>query len=524
MIDNTRLSALYDRTIRCCTRHELGSLDMKKILILAAIVLTVMTSCHGGLKMNVGLWGEMLDDNMMTLAGDTFVVHGKIGDNMLIVSDYEHPDDAEPYYLLQQKPNGHYYPMMKAKEMHFIDNTTDFIGLDKCNIYDIKHKKVVFKSPCQVEDLSYVGKWENKLLFASYDTICFSDGRCLGLQKNVYYEAPKNGKMLTLVDGAQKINVSFAELYDITKGKVTRSDKTEERLKHDYFIKPRNEYESDEVGFRVDLDVPKGNTKAEQAIRQWMIDAIAKDVFSLLGEAFPTSNSKTYNEIKSSLDKYGTLWEKLCRAEYQDGDALMVSLNCDIKVDKVADCDDYTTYHYWANLYNGGLHEIPHAYYITYDKRRDCLLNVTNSVKPQAMQQFRKLVLKSLKSERDLKYEEGISWEDFTESIFSFHCPMIETKGMSKESKSLLEHNYTCDEWAGWNGYNEVAFTEKDFPLTHFAILPEGIVLTYHPYQIDCFNAGEYHAVIPFKEAAPYLTFDYSNHEDLKARLNRFVK
>jgi hypothetical protein len=31
--------------------------------------------------------------------------------------------------------------------------------------------------------------------------------------------------------------------------------------------------------------------------------------------------------------------------------------------------------------------------------------------------------------------------------------------------------------------------------LTHFAVLPEGIVLTYHPYQIDCFAAGEYHAV-----------------------------
>ncbi|MFW5523200.1 MAG: RsiV family protein, partial [Segatella copri] len=76
----------------------------------------------------------------------------------------------------------------------------------------------------------------------------------------------------------------------------------------------------------------------------------------------------------------------------------------------------------------------------------------------------------------------------------------------------------------GWTGYTEKAFTEKDFPLTHFAVLPEGIVLTYHPYQIDCFAAGEYHAVIPFKEANRCLMFDYSKHEDLKPKLQRFIK
>ncbi len=51
------------------------------------------------------------------------------------------------------------------------------------------------------------------------------------------------------------------------------------------------------------------------------------------------------------------------------------------------------------------------------------------------------------------------------------------------------------------NGYNEKPFTEKDFPLTHFAVLPEGIVLTYHPYQIDCFAAGEYHAGHTFQRS-----------------------
>ena len=199
-------------------------------------------------------------------------------------------------------------------------------------------------------------------------------------------------------------------------------------------------------------------------------------------------------------------------------------MTCDIRVRKVADCNDYTTYYYRANLYNGGLHDLPREYYITYDKRRSGLLDVGNSVKPSQMQYFRHLVLESLKKEYDFCYERESSWEDFTHCIFSFLCPMVDTSGMDEVMQSLLVHNYSCDEWAGWKGFNEKPFTEKNFPLTHFAVLPEGIVLTYHPYQIDCFAAGEYHAVIPFKEANKYLVFDYSKHEDLKPKLERFIK
>ena len=101
---------------------------------------------------------------------------------------------------------------------------------------------------------------------------------------------------------------------------------------------------------------------------------------------------------------------------------------------------------------------------------------------------------------------------------------MIDTGGVDDVMRSCLVHNYSCDDWAGWKGYNEKPFTEKDFPLTHFAVLPEGVVLTYHPYQIDSFGAGEYHAVIPFKDANKCLMFDYSKHEDLKPKLQRFIK
>ena len=494
-----------------------------KMLPFVVITLFVLTAC-GGLKMGAGYLGEMIDENRVTLDGDTFSIRGKVGEDMLIVMDEEHIEDAKPCYLLKRKRNGRYYPQLRATDMSSIDNTADFIRVDGCDVYDLRNKRVLFTSPCAPCDLIYIGKWKDKQLFSTLDTICFSDGRCLGLRKNVYGEASKEKGMLTLVDGAQRIKVSFAELYDATNTKHLVRDATVERLTRDYDIKPRNDSDNVEAGIHVDLDVPKGNAKADKAIRQWMMGAMAEDAFSLLGMDIPAANGRTLDELKSSVDGYGILWEKLCRANYLGDEPTWLWLTCDIKVDKVADCDDCVTYHYWASLYNGGLHEMPHSYYITYDKRRDCLLDLKNSVKPGSVHAFRKEVLKSMKPQYDEVYERLSSWDEFTYAIFSFHCPAIDTNGMDEAIKSMLEHNYACDGWAGWNGCNEEPFTEQNFPLTHLAVLPEGIVLTYHPYQVDCFAAGEYHAVVPFKDAAPYLKFDYSNHEDLKPRLGRFVK
>ena len=494
-----------------------------KILMIIALNLSLI-SCSD-LKIGVGLKGIMLDEDKMTLDGDTFDIRERIGDSLFVVWNYTHSNDRTPYYLLKYERNGFYYPQIGAESIFSIDNTTDYVALDDKDVYDIKNKKVLFSSPCSASGLYYLGKWNDLRLFASSDTICFSDGRCIGLQNDVFCRKPKNEGMVTLVAVAQTIEVSFSDLYHAKK-EDKKNDVFVERLVKDYHIKPRNKYERMDAGYSVDLEIPKDTTEADKAIREWMMAAIRDDAFYQLenNRDSPVDKCSSLNDMLHSLDEYAVLWEKLCRAEYQIEDTLEVRMTCDIRVRKVVDCGDYTTYYYRTSLYNGGLHDLPREYYITYDKRRGGLLDVNNSVKPAMVQQFRHLALESLKTEYDFCYERENSWEDFTHSIFSFHCPMIDTSGMDEVMRSFLVHNYSCDDWAGWNGYNEKAFTEKDFPLTHFAVLPEGIVLTYHPYQIDCFAAGEYHAVIHFKEANKCLMFDYSKHEDLKPKLQRFIK
>lgn len=498
-----------------------------KRLHLAFIVVIIsftVTACSG-LRMGVGLKGEIIEGDTIVLEGDTFTIHERIGDSLFVVWNYEHSDDKTPYYLLKYERNGFYYPQIGASDITSIDNTTEYVCIDEKDVYDIKNKKVLFTPPCNASGLCYLGEWNDLFLFASSDTLCFSDGKCVGLQDDVFCRKPKKEGMVTLVAGAQTKEVSFADLYNAKKmGGST--DAYIEHFTKDYYIKPRSKYESVDAGFSVDLDMPKGNADSDKAIREWMMAAIRDDAFYQLQNnmGIPVGKCTSLKDMQHSLDDYGVLWEKLCRAEYQIEDTLELRMTCNIRVRKVADCDDYTTYYYWASLYNGGLHDLPREYYITYDKRRGGLLDVNNSVKPAMVQRFRHLALESLKKEYDFCYERENSWEDFTHSIFSFHCPMIDTSGMDDVMRSFFVHNYSCDDWAGWNGYNEKAFTEKDFPLTHFAVLPEGIVLTYHPYQIDCFAAGEYHAVIPFKEANKCLMFDYSKHEDLKPKLQRFIK
>ena len=261
------------------------------------------------------------------------------------------------------------------------------MSIDDNDVYDIKDRKILFSSPCSASGLYYLGQWKSLHLFASSDTICFSDGKCVGLQDDVFYRKPKKEGMITLVAGAQTKDVSFGDLYNAKK-KSDAPDTTTERLAKNYYIKPRSKYERMEAGFSVDLDIPKGDAESDKAIREWMMAAIRDDAFYQLenNRDIPVGKCTSLKDLQLSLDKYGVLWEKLCRAEYQIEDTLELRMNCNIRVRKVAVCDDYTTYYYWASLYNGGLHDLPREYYITYDKQRGGLLDVGNSVKPSMMQ------------------------------------------------------------------------------------------------------------------------------------------
>lgn len=225
-------------------------------------MLAVLTGCHG-LRIGVGLKGEVIDEDTLVLDGDTFTIQERIGDSLFIVWNYEHSDEKTPCYLLKYERNGFYYPQIGATSITSIDNTINYVSIDDNDVYDIKDRKILFSSPCSASGLYYLGQWKSLHLFASSDTICFSDGKCVGLQDDVFCRKPKKKGMVTLVAGAQTKDVSFGDLYNAKK-KSDAPDTTTERLAKNYYIKPRSKYERMEAGFSVDLDIPKGDAESDK--------------------------------------------------------------------------------------------------------------------------------------------------------------------------------------------------------------------------------------------------------------------
>ena len=495
---------------------------MKKAvkLIICSMILLMITSCNE-LTSGVGIKGIVCGNNLITLDSDTFKVQERIGDSFLIVAHY--PKDNDHHYLIKQERNGFYYIQQEGNTISTIDNTQEYVCVDDKIVYNLKDK-TSFSVPCDASYLYYLGQCNGRVALTNQDSICFSDGKCIALREDAFCTASDTKGNVVLGMGARSLQVPIEKLYQY-KHKTISTERDAVRFTKKYFIQPRSQYESVEAGFDVDLDIPKGIKDCDNAIREWMISSIKDDVFSLLRchKDILVGNSANVQDMTSSLDAYGMLWEKLCRCYYQEEDTLVLIRPCHVRSRKVVDCDDYTTYFYWSSIYDGGLHEMPKSYYITYDKRRKMLVTASNTVKTTMMKQFREEVLRRIKQQYDENYNETSDYDDFLRSMFSFHCPMFDTSDWDETTRSLLEHEYVCDEWSGWK-YTNKAFTLNNFPLPHLAVLPEGVVLTYHPYQIDCFMSGEYHVMIPFDKINQYLQFEYHHNTEDLPNLEQFVR
>ena len=44
------------------------------------------------------------------------------------------------------------------------------------------------------------------------------------------------------------------------------------------------------------------------------------------------------------------------------------------------------------------------------------------------------------------------------------------------------------------------------FELPDGALTNDGVVFSFQPYEIDCWAAGAYHFIVPYKKLQPYLT------------------
>ena len=507
---------------------------MKKLL--AFLFPLLMFSCvhtskvGGGLEIGKAMEGKELEGGAMLLNGDTFPIYKNLSyDSLWVIYHQSIPADPTPYYVVSLKPNGNYYVEIGGKRLSIVEGSHRYVGKDDSILYDMNRREVVLTTSVNTCLLSLLGEWNGLEVFVNNDSLLFSDGKIVPLQPNVDCYLPKDSEVLEVKTGAYRQDVSLKYLHDVTIHPMDENQSVEKVSTSVVFNprRPNDHKEKDgpeQTVLRLDLEFPKGQTPADQAVREWMQKEIIADLAIEFPKGLqrPIVKSRTLKETKASLNKVVAWWKKNFSRDLKK-DTIDGETDIQFRVKRVADCEDYTTYFYYNCVFEGSWNYLLHSYYITYDKCQNRFLNAENTINPNSKSQFRQKALECLK---DMFHY--LSWEEFTHDIFSYHSSFYEDEYEKRKKYNQpltpLSQMYECDGWAGWKGYQEKPFTESDFPLTHLALLPEGVALSYHPSQIASRTDGDFHVLIPYDKVKDYLNVSYSKVSGINPGLQKFFR
>ncbi len=446
-----------------------------------------------------GMRGTFLDEETMVLDDDTFRIRFPLDDSTLCISPIRN-DDSDWPMIVRKGGDSLYHTLVKSKSIRPIYYTEKFVRLNDTIAYELETGKNY-----RVKDadygLKYLGEWNNQPLFCtltdwrnfrSHNTIIFGDSTEVELQHDVYASSIDDDGIITLNHGALSVNVNPAELHDYQPKKEI-PDSNMEAI--------RDRYEESSIcgdpSFRIYIDVPKGNSRMAVTVKKYLFRAICNDIFAQLdydAKQLYYNSAIARGDIRGALEQVSKLWCREVRKKFSDidEDEDYVFFSFPIDVTKVAEGDDYATYYYETDAFLGGAHSNPCSYYITYDKQRNVIVDANNTIKEGMMSAFKEKV----PSEVNDLYER-----------WSYN--------------GGLGGDYPCDEMG-------CCFSTKDgdlhFPLPHLAVLPEGVVITFHPYQIGSFADGEFHVLIPKEDVKDCLDHNFWNNDTITKPLSYFVE
>ena len=247
------------------------------------------------------------------------------------------------------------------------------------------------------------------------------------------------------------------------------------------------------------LTYPIGKSKINEDIREWLNQTIMQE-FAATHENDDSPEielSRHADNLQEAFRDYSSQYYKWVKKEYSDDQGELYPLQpfyVHFSARPVVDNARYITYFVEADIFFAGAHGTPHAYYRTYDKKLEQFVSCDMLVKKEHMKDVCRIVYaKALKKRQELFNSQSLT-TDFTD-------------------------DYPCGDWS--NNKSETIPKDKGLiPLQHIAILPQGIVVSYHPYQIGAFLEGDYHILVPFKNIGEYLlqdiSFIYSNQDTQK--------
>ncbi len=242
------------------------------------------------------------------------------------------------------------------------------------------------------------------------------------------------------------------------------------------------------AGLSFNLHLPAGNSAADKAVRKQIYANIAYDAFATSDTDVAPFANLDASAAQQMADYYGKLWER------REGFALVRSY-------RVADNALFSTYLYSSTNHYGGAHSFTSSYQFSVRKRDGKLLSIEDIVRRERLEDFREVVTDEL---RRMYCQRNELREDTPLDSTAMELPQKPCIRFEDGRRSL------SDDGTDLGLDTSEALPPGKLALQHVALMPNGVVVTYHPYEVDCFANGEYHVLVPFARLKGMLTADFA--------------
>lgn len=377
-------------------------------------------------------------------------------------------------------------------------------------IYDKVEKRSYKCDIPDEEDTSFrfLGKVDGVLMFQIGSYIYYSDGKIF---KKNYYDVNKISSTgnITFHNGPLQTTINAKILHNMSNSDIQRLRQEKNWYKHtSSFDKKCIDVEIDKVAsaarMTCSMTYPNGNLKADKDIRSWLNKAMLNEFLSTCHSDIAKPKvklSKHSENLELAFMDYAKQYNKWIKDEYIYGDNAggRIAFEIEIEVRPIVENERYITYYFKANVFFDSVHGSPHAYFRTYDKKLGKFVSANTIIK-----------------KKYIKNVSSVSYGVTLDVLKGLHG------GVNGVTTDFTD-GYPCEKWSG----NETESQRKAYgslPLQHMAILPEGVVLSYHPYHVAGFPDGDIHVLIPFDKIKKYMTQDYYNVNNDRLDISDFLK
>lgn len=151
---------------------------------------------------------------------------------------------------------------------------------------------------------------------------------------------------------------------------------------------------------------------------------------------------------------------------------------------KQLESQNYVTYFFSITTEGGWIHPLPNEWYITFRKNDGQILSKHDIFKPETDNAIKEIVIEELRNIYNDRFGENISLDDYKDNLAALSVGLI---GTVRRTEGIEIENQEKD-----------SFDINVFNLPEPALLSDGVVFCFQPYEVGSFNEGFYMVYLPY--------------------------